>query len=100
MEPFIDISSANRGRLAVLWYVHQNAGVTRTQIAQATGVSLQATKVHLAGLESAGAIRADLPVDERHGRTVHYTADQRVIARALDAMLHCWKAFDTPEQSP
>lgn len=84
MEPFIEITSANRGRLAVLWHIHQHPGATRTATAEATGISLQATRVHLDGLEQAGAIHADVPPEERHGRTVHYTADVAAVLRAIE----------------
>lgn len=71
----------NRAHAAILRYLHQKGPSTTGEILK--GIDLDGDKKltrpslqhHLEALESSGAITADFPPGQRHGKRVKYQAD-------------------------
>ena len=68
----VDSLVASEARLAIILHLHAHPDSTRADITKAMGFGHQTVYAHLRDMEVAGLIDADVPVEDRHGRTVHY----------------------------
>lgn len=87
MQPIADALGANRARVAVLLDLLEHPQSTRTEITHRTGVPSHTVYAHLQSLETLGVISGDMEGDQRHGRTVHYSADRTQLLADLDALV-------------
>lgn len=79
---------ANRARLAIVLDLASNPDSTRSQISGRTGLRMHTAYEHLQALEAAGLVSADVPAEERHGKTPHYQLDSVALKAALAALGH------------
>lgn len=67
-----DSLAANEARLAIILHLHNHPDSTRADITAAMGFGQQTVYRHLQDMEDAGLVDTDVPLEGRHGRTVHY----------------------------
>lgn len=82
-----DSLAANEARLAVILHLHKHPGSTRADITAAMGFGQQTVYRHLQDMEDAGLVDADVPLDDRHGRTVRYRLRTDQLRAQLKAFL-------------
>lgn len=76
----------NRGKLAILRYLNHHGPALRADITDATEIATPTLGSHLAELEHAGAVTADLPTDQRRGRSIRYATDPSRLRQLLTVM--------------
>jgi len=86
IEALVPGIGANRARLAVVLDLAANPDSTRSQISGRTGLRMHTAYEHLLALETAGLVSADVPAEDRHGKTPRYRLDSAALKAALAAL--------------
>lgn len=101
LEKAIDVFGGNHAKIAILGYLTQNGPATSAEVAEGTGLGRPTAKAHLYQLASDGVVAADpafnLPVEDRTGKRVRYSAISDEIARHYEAL---GKALNIPNAIP